>query len=280
MSKLLLVDGMNLLFQMYYGMPSRITNKDGRAIQGTLGFTGALLKIIRMTQPTALAVLFDGEHENARAELDPLYKANRAEDSRMLSGDTPFSQLDDVYSVLDRMGVKHTELAEYESDDVIASYALRRSDDTEVMIVSHDSDFFQLINDKVRVLRYRGEKSVICDSDYIKKKLGISPDKYAAYKSLTGDTADNIRGVAGVGPKTAATLINEFGTLDGLLARAGEIRKRSVREAVMSSRERLKLNERLITLDGSAELPFEPDELVYGYDGITTGELLAAVGLK
>ena len=90
-SKLLIVDGSNLLFQMFFGMPSRIINKDGKAIQGTLGFVGALLKIIRMTAPTHAAVLFDGERENERKELDEDYKANREDYSLVSEEENPFS---------------------------------------------------------------------------------------------------------------------------------------------------------------------------------------------
>ncbi len=100
MNRLLIVDGSNLLFQMFFGMPSRITNSKGKAIQGTLGFVGALLKIIRRSEPTHIAVLFDGEHENERAELYAEYKANRVDYSQISEEDSPFSQLSDVYTRL------------------------------------------------------------------------------------------------------------------------------------------------------------------------------------
>ena len=91
MDKLLLVDGSNLLFQMFFGMPARIVNKSGRAIHGTMGFIGAFLKIIRMTKPTHIAVLFDGEHENARVELNADYKANRIDYNEVPEEENPFS---------------------------------------------------------------------------------------------------------------------------------------------------------------------------------------------
>lgn len=101
MNRLLIVDGSNLLFQMFFGMPARITNSEGKAIQGTLGFVGALLKIIRRTEPTHVAVLFDGEHENLRNEMNADYKANRIDYSQVAEEDSPFSQLPDVYAALD-----------------------------------------------------------------------------------------------------------------------------------------------------------------------------------
>lgn len=98
MNRILIVDGSNLLFQMFFGMPARIVNKQGKAIQETLGFVGALLKIIRKIEPTHIAVFFDGEHENIRSALDSNYKANRVDYSETPEENNPFSQLPDVYA--------------------------------------------------------------------------------------------------------------------------------------------------------------------------------------
>ena len=124
MAKLLLIDGSNLLFQMFFGMPARIFGADGRAIQGTLGFVGALLKIIRMMSPTHVLVVFDGEHENARADLDEAYKANRPDFSAVSEEENPYSQLGDIYRALDYLQIKYFETTDCEADDVIAGYAL------------------------------------------------------------------------------------------------------------------------------------------------------------
>ena len=194
MKRLLIIDGSNLLFQMFFGMPARIINEKGKAIQGTLGFIGALLKIIRKTNPTHIAVLFDGEHENERTALNADYKANRIDYSQTPEEETPFSQLPDVYTALDYLKIKYTETATCETDDLIAGYALTYGQDTEIIISSFDSDFFQLITDKVSVLRYRGDNSILCDADYIRNKYNIAPSQYADFKSLTGDTSDNIKG--------------------------------------------------------------------------------------
>ena len=139
MKRLLLIDGMNLLFQMFYGMPSRLINSRGKAIQGTLGFVGALLKIIRMIEPTHVVELFDGECKSTRAEIDPEYKANRPDFEGMDENDIPFSQLPDVYAALDHLGIKHTETEGCETDDVIASYAITYGGEYEVVISSFDS---------------------------------------------------------------------------------------------------------------------------------------------
>ena len=279
MEKLVIVDGSNLLFQMFYGMPARIGNRDGRPIQGTLGFVGALLRILRMTAPTHAAVLFDGECSNPRKTLDEDYKANRPDYSLLPEEETPFSQLPDIFAPLDCLGIPWAETADCEADDWIAGYARKYGRESQVVIVSQDSDFFQLITDRVRVLRYRGEKTVICDPEYIRAKLGIEPDRYAAYKSLTGDHADNIRGAEHIGPKTAAALMNRFASLEELLAHPEEIARPYIRDAVIRCAPRLRTNYLLIRLTGAEDLPFAPAEMTYRDTGLTTRQVLIQAGV-
>ena len=278
MDRVLLIDGSNLLFQMFFGMPARIVNSEGKAIQGTLGFVGALLKMIRMVQPGHVAVFFDGEHENPRTALDGAYKANRAEDER-LEEESPFSQLPDICRVLEHLEVKYAETVDCETDDWMAGYARQFGGEAEIVIASMDSDFFQLITPNVRILRYRGKSSVLCDERYVREKLGIEPSQYADFKALTGDASDNIPGVSGVGPKTAAWLLSEFGTLDGVLANVDRINKPSVRRSIAENIDRLRLNERLIRLEGVRELPFALEELRWTDTGVTTVQALRNVGL-
>lgn len=285
MEKLLLVDGNNLLFQMFFGMPARIINEQGKAIQGTLGFVGALLKIIRRTKPTHVAVLFDGESHNPRTDLDADYKANREDYSEAAEEENPFSQLPDIYAALDFLGLCHAETTDCETDDWIAGYVKRyavnqEAGDCSIVISSFDSDFFQLVSDRVTILRYRGDTSVFCTPEYLQEKLGIAPERYADFKSLTGDSADNIKGADKIGPKTAAWLVNEFGTLEEIIARAEEIKRPSIRESVRRNAERLRKNYRLIRLLGVECLPFEPEEMVYCHSDITTNEVLKGIGLK
>ena len=279
-ARLFLVDGSNLLFQMFFGMPARIINAQGKAIQGTLGFTGALLKMIRMVEPTHLIVLFDGEHENTRSMIDEDYKANRVDYSEVPEEENPFSQMQDVYAALDFLCIRHMETISCEADDLIASYALTFGSKMQVMISSFDSDFFQLITDKVSVLRYRGKNTVIYTPERIQEKFGIMPGQYADFKSLTGDTADNIKGADKIGQKTAAALVNGFGALENILENAGRIKKPSVKESIVKNAERLRRNYQLIKLENKEPLPFDLHELAYKYDGLTTNEVLKGIGLK
>jgi DNA polymerase-1 len=225
-------------------------------------------------------VAFDGECENARTEIDSDYKANRPDYQDVPEEETPFSQLPDIFRALDYLGIRYAETVCCEADDWVAGYARRYGCDGNVVIASQDSDFFQLITDRVHVLRYRGEQSALCDPAYIRGKLGIEPARYALYKSLTGDTADNIRGVEKVGPKTAAGLMEQFEDLETLIQRAHEITKPSVRASVTASTDRIRRNYSLIVLSGEADVPFAVEELAYTYDGTTTTQVLEGIGLR
>ncbi len=277
--KLLVVDGSNLLFQMFYGMPSRILGKTGKPVHGTFGFVGALLKMLRLIRPTQAVVLFDGERHNGRKDVDENYKANRPDYSQMPEEETPFSQLPDIRAALDCLKICHAETTVCETDDVVAGYAFTYGKEIEIVISSFDSDFFQLITKNVSVFRYRGDKSILCDENYVRGKFGVEPCQYADYKSLVGDNADNVKGVRGVGPKTAAALIRQFGNIQTLLENTDRIEKPSIRKAIEEERERIRINQRLIKLSSCAELPFDLKELGYRYAGEKTGEVLSTLGI-
>lgn len=270
---LLIVDGHNLLFQMFYGMPSRIVNQDGKAIQGVLGFVGALLKIIKQTNPKYVIVLFDGEHENQRTDILPEYKANRIDYSAVAEEENPFSQLNDVYRALEFMGIKYVEVDDVEADDMIASYVYQYRNDMPIIISSWDSDFFQLISDNVKVLRYRGKSTVLCDTQYIEEKFDIRPEMYADFKSMVGDKADNIKGVEGIGLKTAGKLLRQYGGLKEIIDHSGA-------QSIVANQERLWMNYRLIKLNDNAEIPFPLEELRINEREMKTTDVLKGIGLK
>ena len=260
-------------------MPSQILNRQGKAIQGTIGFVGALLRMIRMERPGYVLVVFDGESHNPRKDLDENYKANRPDYSEIPEEEQPFSQLPDIYRALDAMGISHEETDCCETDDWIAAFVKKYGKEQELVIASQDSDYFQLISDTVRVLRYRGEKTIICDTAWLREKLGVHPSCYAAFKALTGDHADNIRGAEGIGPKTAAGLMAQFSDLESLLKGTEQIQKPSVRASVELNAERLRKNYQLIYLDGNTELPFAWEEMAYRDLGYSTKEILGRIGL-
>ena len=143
-----------------------------------------------------------------------------------------------------------------------------------VDILSYDSDFFQLLSNRVSQLRYRGKLTVCWDPNTFREKFGIEPEQYADFKSLTGDASDNIRGAERVGPKTAAKLLRQHGTLEALLTGAEEISQPALRESILSSRERLLRNRALIRLEGTVPLPFMPEEMTFVLPEESSGSIL------
>lgn len=274
MRKLLLVDGSNLLFQMFYGMPSRIINKNGKPIQGILGFVGALRKIITATAPTHLCVLFDGEHENPRSTLYEKYKSNRIDYSTLPLEETPFSQLPDIYKALEYLKIPFKEIQDFETDDYIATYTRLYQSQMDIVIASWDSDYFSLINDKVQIYRYRGKSSYICDNQYLMDKLHITPDKYIFYKSLVGDSADNIKGVYKIGPVTATKIVNTYPSIEELYKNLNTCRYQNL---LTNAKEQLLLNENLISFNNVEQLPFSITDLQYPASIENTIEVLKKI---
>ena len=279
MNKLLIVDGHNLLFQMFYGMPARIVSKDGKPIHGVMGFVGALLKIIKMVGPSHAVVLFDGEHENFRTALNTEYKKNRTDYSHVEDNENPFLQLTLIFEALKVLNILYFEENEYEVDDIIASYAYKYGKQAEIVISSFDSDYFQLIGDNVSVLRYRGKNTVICDKAYIFERFGILPEYYADFKALTGDSSDNIKGVPMIGNKTAMKLINEFGGIDEIISNSGSIQNIRIKSSIENSEQLIRNNYQLIKLKDIGKIPFTLNELTYTDEGLTTGKVLDSLGL-
>ncbi|MBQ0009630.1 MAG: flap endonuclease [Ruminococcus sp.] len=259
---LLLVDGSGLLFQMFYGMPARIVGKNGQPVHAVVGFIGALLKVIRQTEATHVLVLFDGETGNFRSELSAYYKANRPDYSAVPEEETPFSQLPDIKRVLDRLAVPYYEVTEnWEADDVIASYALSIGGEDTAVILSQDKDYLQLVSDRVRVFCYRGKQSVLYDEKTVTEKFGIAPRFFSDFKALAGDASDNVRGLPGIGPKTACELIRRFGSVSDILAHVEDIPKPTVRKTLTEYAGTLLLNKQLVILTGDVPVPYSFDKL-------------------
>jgi len=206
MKKLLLVDGHNLLFKMFFGMPFPFYNDNNVNITGTVGFVGTVVKMIKYLKVDECLVVFDGEgSRNIRDDED--YKTNRQTDYGTLSDEeNPFTQLKFIKAVLDYLNIKWIETEGIECDDYIA--IISKKYDGEVFISSTDTDFYQLVNDRVKIIKFRGKNTVFVDEKFIYENYSILPSDFALYKAIIGDSADNIKGICKVGPKTAVKVID------------------------------------------------------------------------
>lgn len=263
--RLLLIDGHNLLFRMFYGMPDNFYSPEGVKYNALYGFVCAIDKVLRMVQPTHVFVSFDSPDCGDRRELDEAYKANRPDYSEMAPEECPFTQLPAIYAALTRMNIPFAEIHGCEADDVLASYAMQCAADYDIVIMSTDRDYWQLVSERVSILNYHGFDSTLVTPPTVRQKYGVEPAQFADWKCLVGDKSDNIVGVPGVGPKNAAALLAKFGSLAYLMEHIEEIERPAIRRAVGEARERLLLNRRLILLDGNAPLPCPTDELRLNY---------------
>ena len=260
MSKLLLVDGHNLLFKAFYGIPEKLLS-DGRPVHGIIGFVSIITKIINLTKPTHVLVVFDPEEKPSRATLYPPYKQNRHGYSGKPDRENPFSQLGDIKKALDCLRIKYVEESGYEADDMIASYASQVP--CEAVIASSDTDFLQLVCERITMFRYHWKNSVLFTESIVQEKFGIHPTSFLEYKSLIGDKTDNISGVKGIGPKYAIKVLN------------------GQRELTKEEQEIFERNLSLIKLDTSIELPYSLKELSFGnsFKGFKVYEYLHGIGV-
>ncbi|MFE2409912.1 5'-3' exonuclease H3TH domain-containing protein [Kitasatospora sp. NPDC059408] len=209
---LLLVDGFNLLWAGTFGFPAPIFSRDkSRELTGLFAFFALLRATIRddldVAQPEVL-VVFDGEHGTAgRVAADLEYKANREATPEALK---PLRFLAPVKDGLDAYGIRWVKVDDAEADDVIATLATRAAASRPVLVMSRDMDFYQLLNDDVRILnRSRKAAQRIITADEVLARYGVTPDQRPAFRALTGDKSDNIAGIRGIGPKVAATLLRD-----------------------------------------------------------------------
>ncbi len=267
MEKLLIVDGHNLLFQMFYGIPAKILGKDNKPIHAIIGFLGALLKIIKNVEPSNIIVIFDGEKGSDRVEINPEYKANRIDYSKVEEIDNPFSQLGDIMRTLEYMNIRYHETTDgFEADDVIASYVKVYKEKMKIFIISNDTDFLQLVEKNVSLYVYRGKKTVIYDEEKVFERYGIKSSLFADYKALIGDNSDNLKGVPKVGPIIATKLINQYGGICNIIENLSNIQLPSIKATLNENINRIENNFELIGLNRNAPLPYLIDETIYHYN--------------
>lgn len=237
-----LIDGSGYIFRAFYALPP-ITRSDGVPVGAVYGFTKMLMGLIKENPCTHMLVLFDAKRRNFRNDIYPEYKANRKETPPELIPQFPL-----IRQATKAFSIPYMELEGYEADDLIATYArLATEQGFKTRVISADKDLMQLMSPNVDI--YDPMKKKLLDETDVFNKFGVSPDKIVDVQALMGDSSDNIPGAVGIGPKTAAALINEFGSVDSLLARLDEIPQEKRRQGLKNDAERVRLSKQLATLD-------------------------------
>jgi len=249
MAKWLLIDGFNLAYRCYHALPE-LTRADGFPTGALHGWVKSLWKLMDAEKSDSTLVFFDLGGAQDRLALLPEYKAQREEMPEPLS-----KQIEPIKALTRAMGLAGIEVDGVESDDLLASEAvtLARAGH-DVLIVSSDKDFAQIVSEKIKIMLPPSSANPklgwrLRDAAGVVEKFGVPPEKIADYLALVGDTSDNIPGLSGVGPKTAAKWLIEFGDLEGVIARAAEVKPERFREAVVKDADRLRLNRKLTTLN-------------------------------
>jgi len=248
---LLIIDGHSVAFRAFYALPSdTFRTSTGQCTNAVYGFVSMLVRLLETERPTHVAVAFDVSRHSFRTEEYPEYKGTRAETPPEFIG-----QVEIIQDVLTAMGIRSLTKDGYEADDILATLSTEASGEGwRVLVASGDRDSFQLVNDRVTVL-YPGQGPGDLRQmtpEAIEARYGLPPQRYPELAALVGETSDNLPGVPGVGPKTAAQWITKFDGLDNLLARAGEVggkRGEALREHLDDVRRNRHLNHLLTDLD-------------------------------
>ncbi|MBI1204698.1 MAG: DNA polymerase I [Rhodopseudomonas sp.] len=255
---LFLVDGSGYIFRAYHALPPLTRKSDGLQVNAVLGFCNMLWKLLaemKDDQPTHLAVVFDKSEKTFRTEFYPEYKAHRPEAPEDLRPQFPL-----IREAVHAFQIPCLEQAGFEADDLIATYArLATEAKATTTIVSSDKDLMQLVGNGVTMYDTMKDKRI--GAAEVIEKFGVGPDKVIEVQALIGDTSDNVPGVPGIGVKTAAQLIGEYGDLETLLSRASEIKQDKRRQTLIDNAEIARISKRLVTLDQNVPLDVEVDQL-------------------
>ncbi|HEY5290172.1 MAG TPA: DNA polymerase I, partial [Caulobacteraceae bacterium] len=258
--RLYLVDGSGFIFRAYHALPPLTRKSDGLPVGAVQGFCNMLWKLLvdmkaAPDAPTHLAVIFDHSESTFRNKLYADYKAHRPPPPEDL-----IPQFGLVREATRAFGVSCLEQPGYEADDIIAAYCCQARDKGgEVVIVSSDKDLMQLVGERVSM--FDSMKNLRIGPAEVIEKFGVPPEKVIDVQALCGDAVDNVPGAPGIGIKTASALINEYGDLDNLLARAGEIKQDKRRQTLIDFADQIRLSRQLVTLDCETPLPAILDEL-------------------
>jgi DNA polymerase-1 len=254
-----LIDGSAFIFRAYHALPPLTRKSDGLPIGAVAGFCNMLQRYVEGNTgpdaPTHVAVIFDKGSHTFRNDLYDQYKANRDAMPEDLRPQMPLTRAATI-----AFNIACKELEGFEADDIIATLAVQaRKAGGRCTIISSDKDLMQLVGDGVQMLD--AMKNRVIDVDGVIEKFGVKPDRVVDVQALAGDSVDNVPGAPGIGIKTAALLINEFGDLDSLLERAGEISQPKRRQSLIDNADQIRLSRRLVQLDCDVALDFGLDDL-------------------
>lgn len=273
--RLMLIDGHAMAYRAYHALPP-LTAPNGEPTNATLGYANILLKAIADYTPDYVVATFD-RGKTFRHEQYPAYKATRAE-----TPDDLRVQFDRIQELTRALGIPIYERDGYEADDLLGTLSRQAEEQgLEVIIVTGDSDTFQLIDDHVRVLLPRRNVGDIelCGPEEIAERYGLQPEQLIDFKALVGDSSDNIPGVRGVGVKTAASLLQTYGSLDGVYAHLDEIKPPRVRAALEAGRDAAYLSRDLVTIRRDVDVALDLQAGAWGrFDRETVVGLLRTLG--
>ena len=277
--KLLLIDGHSLAYRAFYALPAEnFVTSGGQHTNAIYGFASMLINLISSEKPTHIATAFDVSRKTFRSERFPDYKANRSATPDEFRSQTSF-----LYELVSGFGIRHFAVEGFEADDIIATLAKRaESEDFEVLICTGDRDSFQLINEKTTVLYpKRGVTDLArMTPDAVLEKYGLTPEQYPDFAALRGDPSDNLPSIPGVGEKTAAKWIIEFGSLEKLLANTVGISGK-VGESLRANIAGVELNAELTHLKSDMQIAATITDLKWnGIDSPTLNQLLDKLEIK
>ncbi len=253
-----LVDGSGFVFRAYHALPP-LTRSDGLPVGAVAGFCNMIFRMIEKNitenKTTHLAVIFDHKSKTFRSDIYPEYKANRPP-----APDDLIPQFELIKKATLAFNIPCIEVKGYEADDIIASYAVKARDSgAEVTIISSDKDLMQLVGNGISMFDSMKNKKI--SSLEVKEKFGVEPSRVIDVQSLAGDSTDNIPGAPGIGIKTAAQLINEYGDLDNLLNNAKYIKQPKRRESLIENAKLIRISQKLVTLNQNTPTPLELSDL-------------------
>ena len=269
-----LVDGSGFIFRAFHGLPA-MSRPDGTPVNAVYGFTTMLLKLLNDTDADHVAVIFDAGRLSFRNGIYPEYKAHRPPAPEELVPQFPL-----IRDAVAAFNVPSVEMEGFEADDLIATYASQAvARGAKVTIVSSDKDLMQLVGDGVEMLDTLKNRTI--REAEVLEKFGVAPDKVVDVQALCGDPTDNVPGVPGIGVKTAAQLIGEYGDLDTLLARAGEIKQPKRRETLLTNAESARISRELVRLKRDVPVTEPLDSFAKRpFDRQVLADFLAAQGFK